>query len=114
MNKFLALALAAGLALSCQAFAKNSGAPLADLHAKASVTCEKCHATKTPAEGAAVGIAACAKCHGSYEALAGKTKGVDPNPHLTHQGNVRCSDCHWGHQKSVLMCNDCHKFDLKP
>lgn len=86
---------------------------LADRHAKMNVTCVQCHGVKTPATGAKVGTEACLKCHGSYEALAQKTKGLEPNPHKTHLGNVRCSDCHSGHQESKLMCNDCHKFDLK-
>lgn len=114
MKTYFALIFAAALAIATPSMARNADALLADQHANAGVKCEACHGAKKPAEGAAVPLAARTKCHGSYEALAEKTRKLDPNPHRTHQGDVRCSDCHRGHQKSVLMCNDCHRFDLKP
>ena len=89
------------------------GVTLADRHAKMNVSCVQCHGVKTPATGAKVQNTACLTCHGSYDKLAEKTKALSPNPHKTHLGNVRCSDCHSGHQQSKLMCNDCHKFDLQ-
>ena len=32
----------------------------------------------------------------SYEQLAKKTANLDPNPHKSHLGNVRCTECHSG------------------
>ncbi len=87
---------------------------LADRHVQMGLKCDACHGSQTPAPGAKVGNDKCLACHQSYEALAQKTEKLDPNPHYTHLGNVRCSDCHAGHQKPQLMCNDCHQFDLQP
>ena len=67
---------------------------------------------KMPKVGAKVKNERCLVCHQSYEALAERTKALNPNPHKTHLGNVRCTDCHAGHQQGKLMCNDCHKFNL--
>lgn len=86
---------------------------LADRHAKLGVKCEQCHSVQMPAAGAKVKNQSCLTCHQSYDALAKKTEKLNPNPHRTHLGNVRCSDCHSGHVQARLMCNDCHKFDLK-
>lgn len=104
------LAIAIGVSAGC-VFASD-GTVLAERHAKMGVTCVQCHKTQTPKEGAKVKNESCFACHQSYEALAQKTARLDPNPHKTHLGNVRCSDCHLGHEKSRLMCNDCHKFNL--
>ena len=49
----------------------------------------------------------------SYEALAKQTAKDEPNPHYSHLGDVNCTDCHKGHQKSELMCNQCHQFSLQ-
>ena len=85
---------------------------LANRHAQMGVKCEQCHKAKMPKAGAKVKNERCLACHQSYEALAERTKALNPNPHKTHLGNVRCTDCHAGHQQGKLMCNDCHKFNL--
>ena len=90
-----------------------NAATLADRHASYGAKCESCHVVKTPEEGARVKNEQCLACHGSYEQLAEKTAKVTPNPHDSHLGKVRCSDCHVGHADPKLMCNDCHKFNLK-
>lgn len=86
-----------------------SSAPLDAQHRD----CVTCHDTKTPAKGSVVMTESCTKCHGSYDELAKKTKDVLPNPHYNHLGEVRCSDCHRGHQEAKNMCNDCHQFNYK-
>ena len=88
-------------------------ASVADIHKKSGISCADCHQTKKPKEGAKVRNEQCLSCHESYDELAKKTAKLQPNPHYTHLGNVRCSDCHSGHKQSHLMCNDCHKFNLK-
>ena len=54
--------------------------------------------------------AVCLQCHGSYDALAQKTKASEPNPHANHMGKVQCNACHTWKGQSRLMCNDCHNF----
>ncbi|MDO4938281.1 MAG: cytochrome c3 family protein [Sutterellaceae bacterium] len=107
MKKFIA-AVAAGLMATCVAAADGT---TADRHAAKGVKCEMCHisAEKTTP----VRKEACLKCHGSYEQLAKRTAKVEPNPHDNHFGDRDCSTCHKGHTKSVVTCNQCHKFDLK-
>lgn len=112
MNKKLIASLVLSLGV---AFASmTASAAVADYHMKYGVKCEACHNTSQPKAGAKVSAEQCLKCHKSYKALAEQTKNLQPNPHHTHLGNVRCSDCHSGHGQSKLVCNECHKFDLKP
>ncbi len=101
----------AGLVLATGSFAADK--PLADRHFNYGAQCATCHATKMPATGTRVKNETCLACHGSYEKLAEKNKNEEPNPHRTHLGNVRCSDCHSGHGTPRLVCNDCPKFNLK-
>ena len=58
----------------------------------------------------------CLQCHQSYDALAEKTKNLEPNPHKSHLGAVNCVECHKADKPSKqpeLMCNSCHNFTLK-
>lgn len=56
----------------------------------------------------------CMKCHGDYKNLAQKTKDFSPNPHYSHMGEVNRVECHKPNQaKPDLMCNSCHKFEIK-
>lgn len=80
---------------------------LADRHVSRSLTCESCHAVMPPK---AVPTDQCLKCHVSYEALAKRTDKKDINPHDTHIEKPACSDCHQGHKKPVLVCDQCHEF----
>lgn len=116
MKKTLLAAALAALAVfgtaASGAFAADT-APLADRHAQMGVKCEQCHGTKSVAPGSRPSNEACFACHKDYATLAQRTEKLNPNPHKTHLGNVRCADCHSGHGQSRLMCNDCHKFDLK-
>jgi fumarate reductase flavoprotein subunit len=111
-NKLLCTLLTAvGFCFVSAAFSADAPA-LADRHAKLGVMCESCHAG-VPAAGAKVKNDKCFACHQNYEAVAKRTEKVEPNPHYTHLGNVRCSDCHKGHTEGAVMCNECHKFNLK-
>ncbi|MDO5530991.1 cytochrome c3 family protein [Sutterella sp.] len=110
MTKKTLIALAAALALG-SAFTSATAADFtADFHVSKGLNCATCHKT-APVEGAKVKKATCQSCH-SYESLAQKTAKVEPNPHYNHLGDVNCTDCHKGHQKSELMCNQCHQFQL--
>ena len=90
-------------------------------HREMDFTCVDCHGTDHPQ--AAPRIAQCLTCHGSYEELAELTAPAteatgDPeeaaNPHDSHMGPIECADCHKTHSKSVLVCEECHFFDMVP
>lgn len=57
----------------------------------------------------------CLQCHGSYQALAERTKDKvngEPNPHASHHygEGIACTACHNEHQPSKVYCNNCHEF----
>ncbi len=81
------------------------------LHARQNVTCVDCHGTFFPKQRFAA--EKCLKCHGSYQDSLALTKDVNPNPHNSHFGKMRCIRCHMAHEKSALYCNKCHVFDLE-
>lgn len=84
---------------------------LASAHADKRIACSGCHGSAFPMKGDSVENEACLSCHVSYEALAGKSKAKDAeglNPHSSHLGAIACTACHFGHQKSVVYCKDCH------
>ena len=106
-----ALFTAAALGL-CATSVSAAGQFTADRHVAKGMTCETCHKDGTPAPGARVSKDTCKSCHNPAD-LAKKTEKLEPNPHYNHLGDVSCVECHKGHQPSTLMCNDCHKFNLK-
>lgn len=97
---FLLLFAAAGIAQ--QKYEMKDG------HGKLGLSCNDCHGGKSPQQ--APEMQACLKCHKSYETLAARTKGLKPNPHDSHKGEVACSECHSTHGTSKLSCNECHSF----
>ena len=114
MFKMKITALALGVALSGSVAAAGD---LAGFHA-ALGGCAVCHdtnavtAANVPDDERALNQK-CETCHGDYKALAKKTEGLDePNPHASHHygAGVSCTACHKEHEKSVVLCNDCHEF----
>lgn len=99
------------LALVCALTQTVSAQTIAERHMAQGVKCEACHLQAD--KSVPVRKQACLQCHKSYAALAEKTKNDHPNPHFNHYGERDCSVCHKGHQPSTLVCNQCHKFDLK-
>ncbi|AJY71932.1 Mcc [Geobacter sulfurreducens] len=89
---------------------------MASGHYAQGVPCSGCHGAGFPAIGDTVENDKCLACHGSYDKLAETTKpktAYEPNPHRSHLGDIACTACHYGHQKSVLYCKDCHpKFTI--
>ena len=110
--KNLITTLCAGLLLASTFASAADNAPLADRHAKRGVACTSCH-VKSPTDKPT--MQQCLACHGgSYEALAKKTDESDINPHATHVGEPECSECHSGHKKPRLICDQCQEFtDIK-
>ena len=95
-NYFAAALLAAAMTLSMSsAFAADK--MLADRHVERGVACASCHGDKTPAPGAQVATAQCNACHTSLDAVAERTKKLDPNPHYNHLVGLDCTD-----RKSVV------------
>ena len=83
---------------------------LDQLHANKEIKCEQCHADKPKEQR--VPMETCVGCHGDYQKLAEATKGMKPNPHDSHLGEIRCTLCHNVHKEFKLYCNSCHQFDL--
>ena len=96
--------LAAMIAMNSTATASEC---LADRHATRGVACTQCHKTQPPKN---VPAKDCLACHGSYKVLAAKTDNLDINPHDSHMGDVECTECHQGHKKPRLVCDQCHEF----
>jgi len=84
-------------------------------HQARGVSCEQCHGVAMPSAPAKA--KSCMKCH-NYGDLAKKSAKLNPNPHDSHAGELRCTLCHREHSQSVVHCKTCHKsndpkFDFK-
>lgn len=101
------VALALGIVLQT---APAAGQQLRGAHQAAGLACAACHKDGTVARPDA---AACRECHGDHAAVAKLTAAANPNPHASHEGELRCTLCHRVHQPSSLYCNQCHQFDLR-
>ena len=87
---------------------------LADRHAGKGLACSACHKESPPKEK--VPMEVCTSCHGDYAKLAERTQKVEPNPHMSHEGNLACESCHHGHKPPENHCQKCHatfSFNLK-
>ncbi len=83
---------------------------LGDKHTAKGLECSGCHKENPPEKP--VPTEACLQCHGgTYAKLADMTK-ANPNPHLSHLGDIPCSACHHSHKESELKCDSCHDFEL--
>ena len=80
-------------------------------HAELALGCDACHGTPTPVKRAPA--SSCIECHDDYPGIGEITKNIEPNPHNSHQGEIRCTACHKVHEPSVLYCNSCHNFELE-
>lgn len=98
-----AVVLACSLVLSASIAV---AAPMQFKHQQRSVTCEQCHGVANPSTKAKA--KSCMKCH-NYADVAQKSKHLNPNPHDSHAGELRCTLCHREHADSVVYCKECHK-----
>ena len=87
----------------------NAHKLLLDVHTAANVTCAACHGDGQPT--AQVAATTCTNCHGSYQDIAALTP-WEPNPHLSHMGEVQCTTCHKVHKASESFCDKCHSFGM--
>ena len=81
-------------------------------HALKEISCADCHGGPAPKEGPSE--EQCLECHGSYQEVAEKAPihTMIIQPHFSDQ-EVECDACHKAHKKSVLVCNECHHFDIR-
>lgn len=98
------LAAAAAAQIAC---AMPLSGDSARAHTTAKLECSSCHidGLNKPAPAKA-----CTGCHGSYRAVAALTANLNPNPHDSHMGEIRCTICHAAHKPSQVYCNQCHTF----
>jgi hypothetical protein len=82
--------------------------PLSHLHLWNGISCRNCHGEA--ASHKALTTAQCISCHKSYPEVAKLTRGLAPNPHESHSGDIECGLCHRAHRKSESYCNKCHNF----
>lgn len=81
---------------------------LADRHGSRGLACTVCHADMPPKAG--VQSDKCEACHGGMAKVAAKTDKNDINPHDSHVEGAKCLECHKGHKKPQLLCDQCHEF----
>ena len=88
---------------------------LADFHGEMGA-CDTCHTSdKGPTnDNLTFENSQCVSCHGDLkEVAAGERKGI-VSPHQSHLiGDIACTSCHKGHEKSVTYCDSCHSFDYQ-
>ncbi len=93
--------------------------------------CNTCHSFQVESRNAMVTVSdkGCLKCHESYEKMSKAMTLIFPpfvktevrksctkweafpvNPHESHYGEMKCTQCHSIHGESRLYCNTCHDF----
>jgi nitrate/TMAO reductase-like tetraheme cytochrome c subunit len=105
----------------------KEGALLAKKHADASLVCHDCHLPsivlqveegikfvtgnyKNPLDKRDMGNAFCLDCHDFDEVKVKILESiVVANPHESHYGDMNCSICHRMHERSELLCAQCHR-----
>lgn len=87
---------------------------LADYHGTAG-QCYACHGEyeRPDDDNLSHENAQCVDCHGDLETIADRNSTADANPHRSHFiGDIACTTCHSGHEKSVNYCDACHSFEF--
>ena len=107
------LALLVSGALSSAAYAAPEN--LADFHAEMG-SCDTCHVNKKGPtdDNLTYENAQCTSCHGNLKEVAETERDGIVSPHQSHLiGDVSCTSCHSGHEKSVTYCDSCHSFEYQ-
>ncbi|MCF1428547.1 MAG: flavocytochrome c [Shewanella sp.] len=85
---------------------------LADFHTEMG-GCENCHASEQGPtdDNLKYENSQCVSCHGDLKEVAAKDPKDIVSPHSSHLiGDIACTACHKGHEKSVAYCDACHSF----
>ncbi|MGL6122481.1 MAG: fumarate reductase flavoprotein subunit FccA [Shewanella sp.] len=86
---------------------------LADFHGEMG-SCDSCHVTEKGGasnDNLSHENAQCVGCHGDLKELAAAAPKDKVSPHKSHLiGEIACTSCHKGHEKSVAYCDACHSF----
>ena len=86
---------------------------LADFHGEMG-GCDSCHVSDKGGvtnDNLTHENAQCVSCHGDLKELAAATPKDKVSPHKSHLiGEIACTSCHKGHEKSVTYCDACHSF----
>lgn len=86
---------------------------LADFHGEMG-SCDSCHVSDKGGvsnDNLTHENAQCVSCHGDLKQLAAKAPKDKVSPHESHLiGEIACTSCHKGHEKSVTYCDACHSF----
>ncbi|WP_434927210.1 flavocytochrome c [Shewanella sp. HL-SH2] len=107
------LALLVSGALSSATYAAPEN--LADFHAEMG-SCDTCHVNKKGPtdDNLTYENAQCTSCHGTLKEVAETEREGIVSPHQSHLiGDVSCTCCHSGHEKSVTYCDSCHSFEYQ-
>ena len=87
---------------------------LADFHSE-NQDCESCHLPSGELSNDSLTFEneQCVSCHGTLAEVAESNTRENYNAHESHfPGDVACTTCHSGHEKSVVYCDSCHSFDF--
>ncbi|PIW61799.1 fumarate reductase flavoprotein subunit FccA [Shewanella sp. CG12_big_fil_rev_8_21_14_0_65_47_15] len=86
---------------------------LADFHGEMG-SCDSCHVSDKGGvsnDNLTHENAQCVSCHGDLKEMAAATPKDKVSPHKSHLiGEIACTSCHKGHEKSVTYCDACHSF----
>lgn len=88
---------------------------LAGFHV-ATGSCESCHSSSSGPtnDNLTYENSQCASCHGNLEQVATIEREGIVSPHQSHLiGDIACTACHKGHEKSVTYCDACHSFEYQ-
>ncbi|NKF52321.1 flavocytochrome c [Shewanella sp. WXL01] len=87
---------------------------LADFHGE-NMECDSCHLESGELSNDSLTYEneQCVSCHGTLAEVAEGNTRKNYNAHESHfPGDVACTACHAGHEKSVNYCDSCHSFEF--
>ncbi len=105
-------ALAALVSACMSGLAYADAEYLADFHTEMG-GCENCHASEQGPtdDNLKYENSQCVSCHGDLKEVAANDPKDIVSPHSSHLiGDIACTSCHKGHEKSVAYCDACHSF----
>ncbi|MCF0252982.1 MAG: cytochrome c3 family protein [Duodenibacillus sp.] len=111
MKRSMIAALCAAAVCAAWAPGAQAAQTLKGMHKQMNLQCSMCHGNAKVRE--VPDEKACMTCHVSRKAVQDRTAKRKPNPHYGHDETVSCFECHKEHMESALLCDNCHKFEMK-